>query len=149
MARTECPTYFPRMVVYEVFGDSNIAKSWKAVASEMDQLKGSVLRQTTTLVSLRDHLKTVAQTTRFVIVSAITNPITRLKFEGAALLEQAVTERCGEVFDYLIQTLNNNPELKVSSTSRTSDHLVCSHLVDIGLTLSQHFDSQVFFTIVS
>jgi hypothetical protein len=114
MARTVCPTSPLKMVAYEVFGDSNIAKSWKAVASEMDQLKGSVLRQTTTLVSLRDHLKTVAQTTKFVIVSAITNPITRLKFEGASLLEQAVTERCGEIYDYLIQTLNNNPELKVS-----------------------------------
>jgi hypothetical protein len=101
------------MVVYEVFGDSNIAKSWKAVASEMEQLKGSVLRQTTTLVSLRDHLKTVAQSTRFALVSAITNPITRIKFEGVALLEQAVSERCGEIHDYLVQTLNNNPELKV------------------------------------
>jgi hypothetical protein len=101
------------MVVYEVFGDSNIAKSWKAVAGEMEQLKGSVLRQTTTLISLRDHLKTVAQSTRFALVSAITNPITRIKFEGVALLEQAVTERCGEICDYLVQTLNNNPELKV------------------------------------
>ncbi len=102
------------MVVYEVFGDSNIAKSWKAVASEMEQLKGSVLRQTTTLVSLRDHLKTVSQSTRFALVSALTNNITRIKFEGVALLEQAVSERCGEIYDYLVQTLNNNPELKVN-----------------------------------
>jgi hypothetical protein len=101
------------MVVYEVFGDSNIAKSWKAVASELEQLRGSVLRQTTTQISLRDHLKTVAQSTRFIIVAAITNPITRIKFEGAALLEPAVTERCGEIFDYLTQTINDNPELKV------------------------------------
>jgi hypothetical protein len=34
------------MVVLEVFGDSNIARSWKAVASDTDKLKGSVLRQT-------------------------------------------------------------------------------------------------------
>jgi hypothetical protein len=102
------------MVAYEVFGDSNVAKSWKAVASEVEQLRGSVLRQTTTLVSLRDHLKTVAQSTRFALVSALTNPITKIKFEGASLLEQAVTEKCGEIHDFLIQTLNNNPELKVS-----------------------------------
>ncbi len=102
------------MVVFEVFGDSNVAKSWKAVASEMDQLKGSVLRQTTTQISLRDHLKTVAQSTRYAIVSAISNPISRIKFEGASLLEQAVSEKCDEIFDYLVQTLNNNPELKVT-----------------------------------
>jgi hypothetical protein len=102
------------MVVFEVFGDSNVAKSWKAVASELEQLRGSVLRQTTTQISLRDHLKTVAQSTRFALVSALSNPISRLKFEGPALLEQAVHERCGEIYDYLLQTLNNNPELKVS-----------------------------------
>jgi hypothetical protein len=101
------------MVAYEVFGDSNIAKSWKAVATDLEQLKGSVLCQTTTQASLRDHLKTVAQSTRFAIVSALTNPITRIKFEGSSLLEEAVAERCGEIFDYLVQTLNNNPELKV------------------------------------
>jgi hypothetical protein len=101
------------MVHFEVFGDSNIAKSWKAVATDLEQLKGSVLRQTSTQVSLRDHLKTVAQSTRYAIVSALSNPISRLKFEGPSLLEQAVADRCAEIFDYLIQTLNNNPELKV------------------------------------
>jgi hypothetical protein len=102
------------MVVYEVFGDSNIAKSWKAVATELDQLKGSILRQTTTQASLRDHLKTVAQSTRYALVAAISNPVSRLKFEGPSHLEQAVAEKCGEIYDYLVQTLNNNPELKVS-----------------------------------
>jgi hypothetical protein len=102
------------MVAFEFFGDSNIAKSWKAVASDQDRLRGSVLRQTTTKVSLRDNLKTVAQTTKFVLVSAISNPISRLKFEGVALLGPAVTELLDEIFDYLVQTLNNNPELKVS-----------------------------------
>jgi len=96
------------MVAFEVFGDSNIAKSWKAVASDLDQLKGSVLRQMTTQISLRDHLKTVAQSTRYAIVSAISNPISRLKFEGPALLEQAVIDRCNEILDYLVQTLNTN-----------------------------------------
>jgi hypothetical protein len=101
------------MVVFEIFGDSNVAKSWKAVATDLEQLKVSVLRQTTTQISLRDHLKTVAQSTRYIIVSALTNPISRIKFEGASMLEQAVIEKCDEIFDYLVQTLNNNPELKV------------------------------------
>jgi hypothetical protein len=105
------------MVNYEVFGDSSIAKSWKAVASNLEQLKGSVLRQTSTQVSLRDHLKTVAQSTRFILVSALSNPISKIKFEGAALLEHAVADRCAEILDYLIQTLNNNPEVKVGVIS--------------------------------
>jgi hypothetical protein len=102
------------MVVFEVFGDSNVAKSWKAVASDLERLKGSVLRQTTTKVSLRDNLKTVAQTTKFVLISALSNPISRLKFEGVTLLGQAVTDLLDEIFDFLVQTLNNNPDLKVS-----------------------------------
>ncbi len=102
------------MVVFEVFGDSNVAKSWKAVASEQERLKGSLLRQTTTLVSLKDHLKTVGQTTRFIIVSALSNPVSRIKFEGVAMLGPAVSDLLDEVFDFLVQTLNNNPELKVS-----------------------------------
>jgi hypothetical protein len=102
------------MVHFEVFGDSNVAKSWKAVASDLEQLRGSVLCQTTTQISLRDHLKTVAQTTRYAIVSAISNPISKIKFEGPALVEQAVVDRCSKIRDYLLQTLNNNPELKVS-----------------------------------
>jgi midasin (ATPase involved in ribosome maturation) len=101
------------MVVFEFFGDSNIAKAWKAVASDQERLKGSVLRQTTTKVSLRDNLKTVAQTTRHLLVSALSNPISRLKFEGVVLLGQSVTELLDEIFDFLVQTLNNNPELKV------------------------------------
>ncbi len=101
------------MVAFEFFGDSNIAKSWKAVASDQERLKGSVLRQTTTKVSLRDNLKTVAQTTKLVLVSALSNPISRLKFEGVELLSQNVTDLLDEIFDFLVQTLNNNAELKV------------------------------------
>jgi hypothetical protein len=104
-----------KMVVFEVFGDSNIAKSWKAVASESDRLKGSVLRQTTTQVSLRDSLKTVAQSTRFILISALSNPVARIKFEGTAMLDQAVRDLLEEIYDYLLQTANNNPELKVLS----------------------------------
>jgi hypothetical protein len=102
------------MVVFEVFGDSNVAKSWKAVASEQERLRGSVLRQTTTQATLRDSLKTVAQTTRFVIISALSNPVSRLKYEGPSMLGQAVSDVLDEIFDYLQQTLNANPELKVT-----------------------------------
>ena len=101
------------MVAFEVFGDSNIAKSWKAVANESERLKGSVLRQTTTQVSLRDSLKTVAQSTRFILISALSNPVSRIKFEGSAMLGQAVKDLLEEIYDYLLQTANTNPELKV------------------------------------
>ncbi len=102
------------MVAFEIFGDSNISRSWKAVASDGGKLTGSVLRQTTTLVSLRDTLKTVAQTTKFILVSAVTNPITRLKYEGVAQLKVSAADCFDEICDYLHQTLNNNPELRVS-----------------------------------
>ncbi len=101
------------MVNFEVFGDSNIAKSWKAVASDQNCLKGSILCQTTTQLSLRDNLKTVSQTTKYLLLSALSNPISRIKFEGPSLLGQAVTNLLDEIFDYLVQTVNNNPELKV------------------------------------
>jgi hypothetical protein len=101
------------MVAFEVFGDSNIAKSWKAVANESERLKGSVLCQTTTQVSLRDSLKTVAQSTRFILISALSNPVSRIKFEGTAMLGQAVKDLLEEIYDYLLQTVNTNPELKV------------------------------------
>ncbi len=99
--------------MFEVFGDSNIAKCWKAVANEQERLKGSVLRQTTNTASLRDNLKTVAQTTRFVLVSALSNPVSRIKFEGSAMLGQAVTNVLDEIFDFIHQTINSNPDLKV------------------------------------
>jgi hypothetical protein len=101
------------MVAYEVFGDSNVARSWKAVASEGGKLVGSVLRQTTTLVALRDTLKTVGQSTKTIIVSAVTNPITRLKYEGLPPLRSSVQDCFDEICDLLVQTVNSNPELKV------------------------------------
>jgi hypothetical protein len=101
------------MVSFEIFGDSNIARSWKAVASDGGKLAGSVLRQTTTLVSLRDTLKTVGQGTKYILISAVTNPVTRLKYEGVAQLKTTVPDCFDEICDYLIQTLNNNPELRV------------------------------------
>ncbi len=103
------------MVAFEVFGDSNIARSWKAVASDGDKLAGSVLRQTTTQVALRDTLKTVGQSTRYILVSALTNPITRLKFEGVAQLKVAATDCYDEICDLLIQTININSDLKVNT----------------------------------
>jgi hypothetical protein len=102
------------MVAFEVFGDSNIARCWKAVASEGNMLSGSVLRQTTTLVALRDTLKTVGQSTKFILVSALTNPITRLKFECVAQMKVASLDCFDEMCDLLIQTINSNPDLKVT-----------------------------------
>jgi hypothetical protein len=90
------------MVAFEVFGDSNVARSWKAVASDGNRLVGSVLRQTTTLVSLRDTLKTVGQATRYILVSAISNPMSRLKYEGVATLKTAITD-CLEEMHFMFQ----------------------------------------------
>ncbi len=103
------------MVAFEIFGDSNVARSWKAVASEGGKLTGSVLRQTTTFISLRDTLKTVGQATKAIIISALTNPITCLKFEGVAPLKVSAGDCFDEICDLLVQTANNNPELKVIS----------------------------------
>jgi hypothetical protein len=102
------------MVAFEVFGDSNIARSWKAVASDGDKLAGSVLRQTTTQIALRDTLKTVGQSTRYILVSALTNPISRLKFEGVAQLKVAAADCFDEICDLFIQTVNINSDLKVN-----------------------------------
>jgi hypothetical protein len=102
------------MVAFEVFGDSNIARSWKAVASDGDKLAGSVLRQTTTQIALRDTLKTVGQSTKYLLVSALTNPITRLKFEGVAQLKVAAADCFDEICDLFIQTININVDLKVT-----------------------------------
>jgi hypothetical protein len=101
------------MVSFEIFGDSNVARSWKAVASDGNRLAGSVLRQTTTLASLRDTLRTVGQATKYVLVSAVTNPVTRIKFEGVPQLKQSVVDCFDEICDFLIQTINNNNGLKV------------------------------------
>jgi hypothetical protein len=103
------------MIAFEVFGDSNVAKAWKAVASE-DRLTGSILRQTTTLASLRDNLKTVAQTTRHLLVAALSNPISKIKFEGVANLRTSLSDCLDKICDFLVQTSNNNPELKVRAT---------------------------------
>jgi hypothetical protein len=65
------------MVVFEVCGDSNISRSWKA---DRDRLKGSVLRSTTTLVLLKDCLRTVSQTTKFLIISASHFTLTNKKY---------------------------------------------------------------------
>jgi hypothetical protein len=102
------------MVAFEFFADSNVARAWKAVASDSNRLAGSVLRQTTTQASLRDSLKTVAQSTRFVVVAALSNPVSKLKFEGATMLKKTVTDCLDEIFDYLLQTINNNPDSKRS-----------------------------------
>ena len=63
------------MVNFEIFGDSNVARSWRAVSADSDRLKGSVLRTTSSLSLLKDSFRTVAQTTKYLIVSAISNPV--------------------------------------------------------------------------
>jgi hypothetical protein len=70
------------MVTYEIMGDSNVSRSWKAVASDSEKLKGSVLRAVTTLLLLKDTLRTVSQTTRHLIVSALSNPVARIVPDG-------------------------------------------------------------------
>jgi hypothetical protein len=102
------------MVNFEVFGDSNIARSWRAVATDQERLKGSVLRNTSSMAILKDSFRTVAQSTRFLVVSALSNPIAKLPFEGASEVEPSVTLCLEEILDVMVQTLNSNPELTVS-----------------------------------
>jgi hypothetical protein len=101
------------MVNFEIYGDSNIARSWKAVASDSDRLKGSVLRSTTTLIMLKDTLRTVSQTTKFIIVSAISNPISRINYDGNELtFRTELISLYDDVLDSLTQTLNRGWDSK-------------------------------------
>jgi hypothetical protein len=102
------------MTIFEVFGDSNVARSWRAVASDQDRLKGSVLRTTSSLAMLKDSFRTVAQSTRHLIVSALCNPISRLPFEDVSQVEPAIVECLEGILDVVIQTINTNPALTVS-----------------------------------
>jgi len=105
------------MVVFEVLGDSNISRSWKAVAADYDKLKGSILRSVTTLPLLKDSLRTVAQST-----SALSNPVSRLVPDGTdANLRIELNGLFDEILDCLIQTVNCNPNLQV----RVSYFLTC------------------------
>jgi hypothetical protein len=102
------------MVVFEIYGDSNISRSWKAVASESERLKGSVLRSTTSLVLLKDTLRTVSQTTRLIIVSALSNPVSRINYTDDELTFQTdLVSLYDDILDCLTQTLNCNPDLQV------------------------------------
>jgi hypothetical protein len=102
------------MVVFEIYGDSNIARSWKAVASESDRLKGSILRSATSLVLLKDTLRTVSQTTKFIIVAALSNPVSRINYDGDDLtFRTELGSLFEDILDCLSQTLNCNPELQV------------------------------------
>jgi hypothetical protein len=104
------------MVHYEFFGDSNIARNWKAVASDSDRLKGAVLRSVTTLVLLKDCLKTVSQSTSILVISALSNPVSRITYDGNELtLRTELDSLFDEVMDLLHQTLNCNPNLQVCS----------------------------------
>jgi len=102
------------MVVYEVYGDSNISRCWKAVVSDCEKLKGSVLRSITTLLLLKDSLRTVSQTTRFVLLSALSNPVSKLVHDGTEPTIRVELNRLFEdIQDALTQTVNCNPELRV------------------------------------
>jgi hypothetical protein len=87
------------MVFFEFFADSNVARFWRAVASDHDRLKGSILRTTSSLALLKDSFRTIAQTTRFVIVAALSNPISRLPFEGASEVEPGVCQCLDEILE--------------------------------------------------
>jgi hypothetical protein len=105
------------MVKYEILGDSNISRSWKAVAADSEKLKGSVLRPVTTLVLLKDTLRTVSQGSKFMIISALSNPVSKVVTDGSELaLRMELTALFEEVLDAFIQTVNCNPELQVSSS---------------------------------
>ncbi len=102
------------MVVFKIYGDSNIARSWKAVASDSDRLKGSILRSATTLVLLKDTLRTVSQTTKFIIISALSNPIARINYcEDDLTFRTDLGSLYEDIMDCLSQTLNCNPDLQV------------------------------------
>ncbi len=110
------------MVVFEVLGDSNISRSWKAVAADYDKLKGSILRSVTTLPLLKDSLRTVAQSTQFILIFALSNPVSRLVPDGTdANLRIELNGLFDEILDCLIQTVNCNPNLQV----RVSYFLTC------------------------
>jgi hypothetical protein len=102
------------MVVFEVLADSNVSRSWKAVAADYERLKGSILRSATTLVLLKDSLRTVSQTTRYLLVSALSNPVSRIQYDGSeASLRSDLNSLFDEILDSFIQTINSNPDLKV------------------------------------
>jgi hypothetical protein len=112
------------MVVFEVLGDSNVARYWRAVASDSDRLKGSVLRTASSLALLKDSLRTVAQTTKYLVISAISNPISRLTFEGPTSVEPAVNECLEDILDAITQTINSNPNLSVRILNITNGVLL-------------------------
>ncbi len=102
------------MFTFELLGDSNISRSWKSVASDSDRLKGSVLRSATTLVMLKDSLRTVSQSTKFLIVAALSNPISKIVFDGTEpSLRVELNSLFEETLDLFVQTLNCNPDLQV------------------------------------
>ncbi len=84
------------------------------MASDQDCLKGSILRTTSSLAMLKDSFRTVAQSTRYLIVSTLSNPISRLPFEDVSQVEPAVVECLEGILDVVIQTINTNPALTVS-----------------------------------
>jgi hypothetical protein len=108
------------MVVYEVLGDSNITRCWKSVASDYERLKGSVVRPVTTLVLMKDCLRTVSQSTKFLLISALSNPISKLNFDGGeTILKVELASLLEDIMDAFTQTLNCNANLQVMAINAT------------------------------
>ncbi len=61
-----------------------------------------------------DTLRTVSQTTKFVIISALSNPIARLNYcEDDLTFRTDLGSLYEDIMDCLSQTLNCNPDLQV------------------------------------
>ncbi len=78
-------------------------------------------------------------------MSALTNPITKLKYEGVAQLQVSVLNCLDEICDFLIQTANNNPELKVCfKYPHIQKHLFWPSLLILRNFLIYMFRSQIY-----
>jgi hypothetical protein len=101
------------MVLFEILGDSNVARNWKTVLEYYEPLKSSISRSTTSLSALRDNLKTVSQTTENLVVASLTNPLTNITIDNIDTMRTVCTDRLKEMFELLSKTLTSNARLKV------------------------------------
>jgi hypothetical protein len=101
-------------MIFEVFGDSNVSRNWKTVSDYYEPMKGSIFRSTTSLSALRDSLETVSQTTEFLIVSSLTNPLTNINVDSLDAMRSTCVDRLREIFELLLKTLSSNSKLKVT-----------------------------------
>jgi len=101
------------MVNFEVLGDSNVTRNWKTVADYYEPMKGSISRSTTSLSALRDNLKSVSQTTEFLVIACLTNPLTSVPVENLDGTKTVCSDRLREIYDLVVKTLSCNSNLKV------------------------------------